>query len=166
MDYDEIVSRQITYDRRETEWLNSLWVAAAELKGMLVARLGIPDTYTNSADEEVPFVRLLEAQAKISDAALLSRKDGLPVDAQGVMPFVVELRLRLNWEVRPLLIFLGARVVNGQKQYSAWHLPDEFQSKEPVWMSVEQMLSAIDGELQRHVDHDPETGSRRDAFIY
>jgi hypothetical protein len=166
MDYDELVAKQITYDQREVEWLDSLWAAASELKAMLVARLGIPDSYINSADKTVPFARLIEAQVNISEAAALSRKDGLPVDAQGVMPFVLELRLRLNWSVRSIYIFLGARVVNGQKQYSTWHLPGEFPSKEPVWMQVEQMLAEIDGELQRYVDHNPETGSRKDAFIH
>lgn len=166
MNYDELVARQIKYDQREVEWLDSLWAAASELKAMLVARLGIPDSYINIADKTVPFARLLEAHANISEAAPLSRKDGLPVDAQGVMPFVLELRLRLNWGVRSIFMFLGARVVNGQKQYSTWHLPGEFPAKEPVWMQIEQMLTEIDGELQRYVDHDPETGSRRDAFIY
>lgn len=166
MTYDEVAERQVSYDDRENAWLDNLWTAASSFKARLLSRLEIPDTYVDHNDGAQPYVRLLQAKVAISDAEPLSRKHGLEVDGNGNMPFAVELRLRVRWGMRPIYIFLGARIVNGNHQYAAWHLPGNFPSTNPTWMSLDEILMRVDGELQRYVDHDPSTGSRKDCFIF
>jgi len=166
MIYDEIVSKQKAYNDRENEWLNQLWDAAVNLRMMLTSKLGIAETYGDNTGRSIPYMRLVEAQAEISDAEPLSRKHGLPVNADGALPFAIELSLRLHWEDRPLYIFVGARIEKDKPMYAGWHLPGELRPRDPKWVDGDGMVSLIVDELQRYVDHDPSVGSRKDCFVY
>lgn len=166
MIYDEIVSKLKAYNDRENEWLDQLWDAAVELRMKLTSKLEIAETYGDNTGRTIPYMRLLEAQVEISESESLSRKHGLPVDGNGAMPFAIELKLRLHWGDRPIYIFVGARIEKGKPMYAGWQLPGELRPLTPNWVDRDEMVSLIVGELQRYVDHDPSTGSRKDCFIY
>jgi len=166
MIYNEIVGKHKAYEDREDEWLDQLWKAAVNLRMMLTSKLEIAETYGDNTGRTMPYARLLEAQVKISEAEPLSRKHGLPVNADGAMPFAIELTLRLPWGNRPIYIFVGERIEKGKPMYAGWHLPGELRPRDPKWINGDDMVSLIIDELQRYVDHDPSMGSRKNCFIY
>jgi hypothetical protein len=166
MIYDEIISKQKAYNDRENEWLDQLWDATVRLRVMLTTKLEIDETYGDGTGRSIHYMRLLEAQVKISEAEPLSRKYGLPVDSHGAMPFAIELKLRLHWGDRPIYIFLGEKIEKGTPMYAGWHLPGELPPRDPKWVDGDEMVTLIVGEIQRYLDHDPSTGSRKDCFIY
>jgi len=160
MNYENLVELQREYIKREDKWLDGLIDGAESLKNALLERMGIPETYLNSAGRTVPYVRLLEAQSNQTEAEKLSRKNGLAVLADGTLPIAVELGLRVGLNLHLVYMYVGLREESGEIHYALWDLPDAYGAKTKNWRSLVGILRELELELGKYFAHDPRHGDR------